>query len=151
MKFWQTSAVPSLVCCKNLQWTVTKCVHTPPGTLLETVPGFVSNLIEHIDFLAFSGWSTTFAERSARLGNWGSVIATLATVVSRGGKAGHGALVVARQALFSDSPVLRNRSDLLMLAFAVLDFCLFDSSASILLAALVRKFTDATQPRLVYP
>jgi hypothetical protein len=55
MKFWQTSAVQSLVCCTNLQWIVTKCVHAPPGTLLETVPGFVSNLIEHIDVRAFNG------------------------------------------------------------------------------------------------
>jgi hypothetical protein len=63
-----------------LQRIVAKHVRVRPGTLLETVPVFVWNLIEHIDVLAFK-WVLVqlFAEWSARLPDWGSVMATLIT------------------------------------------------------------------------
>jgi hypothetical protein len=96
----------------------------PPGTFLETVPGFVSNLIEHIDVLAFKCVLVKlFTEWSAPLPNWGPVIAILTTMVSRGGNAGYGALVVACEALLSDFPVQRIKSECLMLARVVLAFC----------------------------
>jgi hypothetical protein len=150
MKFWQKSAVQFVVCCRNLRCIVAKYVRVPPRTLLEAVPGFVSNLIEHIDALAFK-WVLVqlFTEWSACLPNWRLVIATVTTVVSRGGDAAYGALVGAPEALLSDSPMLRNRSELLVLARAVLAFCLRDSSVPVqrtdgyVLAELLRERSDA--------
>jgi hypothetical protein len=62
------------------------------------------NLIERIDVLAFKRELVQlFTEWSARLPNWRLGIAPLTTMVSRGGDAGYGALVIAREALLSDS------------------------------------------------
>jgi hypothetical protein len=133
-----------------LQLIVAKYVCVPAGTLLEIVPDFASNLIEHIDGLAFK-WALVqlFIEWSARLPNWRLVIAILTIVVSRGRDAGYGVLVVTRKAFLSDSPALRNRSELPVLARAVLAFCLLDSSVPVqrtdshVLAELLRERRDA--------
>jgi hypothetical protein len=129
--FFGSRSLSSPFICGNFSRIVEKYARVPPGTLLDTVPDLVPNLLKHLGILAFrSLLARLLSEFRPQLGQetFDTYMRLFPAAIIGGGDIGYGSVTVVRDLLMAETRQFGPDFDCRPIFRAVLDFCCLETS-----------------------